>query len=258
MEWILAGLPPLLFGFAAGFLICYSGVGGGAVVVPAVIVFFAQPVSVAVGTASIYAAATKIAAGIAHWKSGNVNGKLCAIFAAAAAPGVLLSAALVAYFSQLPEIKESFQTGLRYFIAAVIALSLAAAQFRPAAGARALPALLFSAFMTGAVMGATGIGGGVLIIPALLLLSGESPKRIVGASIIIALALSALTAAVYAGGGQINIPLAAWMTAGSLLSIKPASWALNRSSQKTVRRALNTVIAAALLLMLGGEFFVNK
>lgn len=253
-EWILSGVPQFLCGFAVGFLIAYSGVGGGAVVIPAMIVLFGEPAAAAVGTASIYAAATKTAAAAEHWRGGNVNGKLCAKFTAAAAPGVLLSAAAVAFFSRHEELGESFQTGLRYFIAAVIALSLAAAQFRPAAGGRTRAALMPAAFAVGAVMGATGVGGGVLIIPALLLLSGETPKRIVGASIVIALALSALAALVYWGGGQINFPLAAWMTAGSLLAVKPAAHALRLSSQKTARRVLILATAAALLLMVGGEF----
>ncbi|MBE8158543.1 MAG: sulfite exporter TauE/SafE family protein [Betaproteobacteria bacterium] len=255
MEWILSGAPQLLCGFAVGFLICYSGVGGGAIVIPAIVVLFGVPASVAVGTASVFAAATKIAAGAEHWRRGNINGKLCAAFTAAAAPGVLLSAGLVAHYAG--DLGESFQTGLRYCIAAAIALSLAAAQFRPAAGGGRRAAFLPAAFAVGVVMGATGVGGGVLIIPALLLLSDETPKRVVGASIIIALALSALTAAVYFGGGQINLSLALWMTAGALLAIKPAAQALAASSQKTVRRVLNAVIASALLLMLGGEFFLQ-
>ncbi|MGI9306525.1 MAG: sulfite exporter TauE/SafE family protein, partial [Gammaproteobacteria bacterium] len=224
MEWLAAGLPQLLCGFVIGFLIAYSGVGGGAAVIPAMIVFFNLPASAAVGTASIYAAATKTAAGFAHWRIGNVGWRLCAQFTAAAAPGVLLSAGFVAYFSRHAEFSETLQTALRYCIVAVIAFSLVVAQFKPSGNKRSLPLLRAAAFAVGIVMGATGIGGGVLIVPALLLLSGESPKRVIGASIIIALALSTLAAAIYSGAQQADYALAAWMSCGAFLAAKPAAW----------------------------------
>lgn len=253
MESLAFALAPLACGFVIGFLIYYSGVGGGALVIPAMIVLFQTEPSVAVGTASVYAAATKIFAGIGHWRDGNVNARLCLRFSLFAAPGVLCAAPLVAYFAQSGDesFRELFQNGLRYAIAAAVAISLFAAQFRPAAGMS--PKLLPPAgFLVGVLMGATGVGGGVLIVPALLLLSAENPKRVVGASIIIALALSALTAFIYAGGGQIDYPLALWMSAGSILAIAPAARLLRASSQKTVRRTLHILIFIALLLMLFG------
>lgn len=250
MEWVIAVLPPLACGFVIGFLICYTGVGGGALVIPALVLLFGLPPSAAVGTASVYATATKIAAGAEHWRIGNINGRLCALFVAAAAPGVLLTALAINYFSQQAEWEEALQTFLRYLIVAVIALALLLAQIKPTARRAGKTFLLLTAVTVGVLMGATGIGGGVLIAPALLLLSEESPKRVVGASIIIALALSALTALVYAGGGQVDYALAAWMTLGSLLAIIPAGKLLRKSSQHMVRKSLNGLIAVALLLML--------
>ena len=249
MEWISVLAPPLACGFVIGFLIYYSGVGGGALIIPALIVLFGIAPAMAVGTASVYAAATKVFAGIGHWRGGNVNFRLCIRFCAFAAPGVLCAAPLVGYFSR--EGGDSFQDGLRYLIAASIALSLFAAQLRPSSPASArwfAPA----GFAVGALMGATGVGGGVLIVPALLLLSDETPKRVVGASIVIALALSALTAVIYAGGGQADFRLALWLTAGSLLATPFAARALRVSSQKTVRRVLYILICIALSLMLYG------
>ncbi|MGU9951543.1 MAG: sulfite exporter TauE/SafE family protein [Gammaproteobacteria bacterium WSBS_2016_MAG_OTU1] len=253
MEFFISGLPMLACGFIIGFLICYSGVGGGALVIPAAILFFGMPPSIAIGTASIYAATTKIVAGVEHWRIGNVPWKLCGIFIVAAAPGVLLAAVPINYFSQ-QEGAEEIQTLLRYLVAAAIALSLIGGQLRTKEGVKvSRPLFVITAFFIGAMMGATGIGGGILIIPALFLLSDESAKRIVGASIIIALVLSSLAALIYAGGGQIDYVFAGWMLVGSLLAIAPASIALRRSSQTIVRKILNVLIVIALILMLWGE-----
>ena len=99
-------------------------------------------------------------------------------------------------------------------------------------------------------MGATGIGGGVLIVPALLLAANETPKRIVGTSILTALALSALTALIYIGGGQTDWTLALWMSAGSLLAVPLGSLLLRRVSQTFVRRSLIALVLLAATLMI--------
>ena len=75
----------------------------------------------------------------------------------------------------------------------------------------------------------------------------------IGASIVIAVALSALVAFVYAGGGQIDYRFAGWMLVGSLPAIIPASWALRRSSPKAVQWILNVLIVAVLVMMVWGE-----
>lgn len=248
MEILSAALPQMACGFIIGFLIVYSGVGGGALVIPAMLLFFDTSPSLAIGTASVFATMTKAAAGIQHWRIGNVNVRLCALFSASAVPGVLITAATVNYYAQNGD--ESFQQFLRYLIATAVVLSLVTAQFRPSTSARSPVLLMVAGFVVGAVMGATGVGGGVLIVPALLLLSNETPKRVVGASIVIALLLSAATAAVYAGGGQIDYSLAGWMTVGALLAIVPATKVLRASSQKTVKIIIHVLIVVALLLML--------
>ena len=259
MDFVALAPQALLCGFVIGFLICLTGVGGGVLVIPAVAFFFDQPPSVAVGTAGVYAALTKIIAGAEHARIGNINYKLFARVTAAAAPGALLAAAAVnAMLHFRPEFRGELQDGLRGAVIAAILLSLFFSQFKAARMTgenrreKTAP-LLVGAFAVGAVMGLTGVGGGVLIAPLLLLLGGETPKRIVGASILIALALSALSAAVYAGGGQVNYELALWMSAGSLLAAPLGSRLLRRVSEEFVRRTLvGLIVAAAILMALGG------
>ena len=258
MDFIVMSPEALLCGFVVGFLICFTGVGGGVLVIPAVSFFFDQPPSVAVGTAGLYAALTKILAGAEHARIGNINYKLFARVAAAAAPGALLAAAIVNLLLHYqPEARDKLQDILRGAVIAAILLSLYFSQIRPkSAENKTAPEtkapLLIGAFAVGLVMGLTGVGGGVLIAPLLLTLGGETPKRIVGASILIALALSALSAAVYAGGGQINYELALWMTVGSMLATPLGSRLLRRVSEEFVRRSLVGLILAAAILMAAG------
>ena len=193
-------------------------------------------------------------AGAEHARIGNINYRLFARVTAAAAPGALLAAAAVnATLHLRPESQGQLQDALRGAVIAAILLSLYFARFRarPAPGGKA--PLLLGAFAVGLMMGLTGVGGGVLIAPLLMAAGGETPKRIVGASILIALALSALSAAVYAGGGQVNYELALWMTIGSLMATPLGSRLLRRVSEEFVRRALvGLILAAAVLMAVGG------
>ena len=86
-----------LCGFVMGFLICFTGVGGGVLIIPAIVYFFDLDVSVAIGTASVYATLTKIVAGVEHVRIGNVNFRLFTRLSIAAVPGVVTAAVAVNY-----------------------------------------------------------------------------------------------------------------------------------------------------------------
>ena len=254
IDVLIEALSHVICGIIIGFLIFYSGVGGGVLVIPVVIAFFDLTISVAIGTASAYTALTKAMAGVEHFRINNINKRLCVIIGLSALPGALLTAVAVNYFVTDAASAPVAQEVLRYAVAVVIVLALAVAHFKPEKMVvSSLPLLLAAGFGIGLVMGGTGIGGGVLIAPALMLLSSETPKRIVGTSIIIALILSTLTAIVYASGGQVDYQMAIGMTVGSLLAIPLASKVLRRSSERSVQNALTALICIALLLVVFGE-----
>lgn len=257
MEWalFLGDVPvggALACGFAIGWLICFTGVGGGVLVIPALTFFFGLPVSAAVGTASVYTALTKIMAGAEHVRIGNVDYAMFAKITGAALPGLVAAAAAINYLlASHPDSEAQVQEALRLAVIAaiVISLLLIVVKKRPAALPRGAAA--GGGLGIGLMMGATGIGGGVLIAPALLLLGCAPAKRVVGTSILIALVLSGLTALLYAAGGQVVWAQAFWMAAGSLLATPLASRALRRVSEAAVQRSLLLLILVAVLLMLG-------
>ncbi|MCH9758306.1 MAG: sulfite exporter TauE/SafE family protein [Proteobacteria bacterium] len=268
MDWLFSLLPftldsavshaaaALLCGFIIGWLICFTGVGGGVLVIPTLTFFFSLPVSIAIGTASAYTTITKLMAGAEHIRIKNINYRLFVKLTCAALPGLFLSASVINYvLHQFPESNALVQQVLRWLVIAAILLSLVliVGGKKSTAASENTLLLLISGFAIGLVMGATGIGGGVLIAPALLLLGKETPKRVVGTSILIALALSGLTAVLYSAGGQLDFSIALWMSAGSLLAIPIASRVLRRVSEAVVQKSLLVIIAAAVLLMLASN-----
>jgi uncharacterized membrane protein YfcA len=63
----------ILTGFAVGLLVGLTGVGGGSIMTPILLLFFNVKAAVAVGTDLLYAAITKSAGVFAHGKLGNID-----------------------------------------------------------------------------------------------------------------------------------------------------------------------------------------
>ena len=252
MDYALI-IEALLWGVAMGFLICFTGVGAGVLVVPIISLFFGLPTSAAIGTASIYSTLTKIAAGIEHVRIRNVNYALFRAISVSAVPGILISAiGINATLTYYPQYTEAIQAILTKAVVAAIALSLVLVLFQAEKKIQHVSSRWAHVigFFIGLLMGTTGIGGGVLIVPALFLIGKETPKRVVGTSIAVALLLSGVTAIIYAGGGQADYTLALLMVAGSLIGIPLGSLGLRRASQTFLRYCVIITIAAALIISL--------
>ena len=99
---------------------------------------------------------------------------------------------------------------------------------------------------TGTLIGATGIGGGVLIVPALMAASNEPLKRIIGTSVILGLVLSLITGAVYGASGALDWRITLWMTAGALLAMPIAGRLFRRMTEQQVRRLSALVIGLSI------------
>ena len=90
MDFILH----IMAGAAVGFAIGVTGVGGGSLMTPLLLVF-GYPPPIAIGTDLLYAAITKANGAIAHHKRGNVDWKIVALLAC----GSILSLCFYMYFS---------------------------------------------------------------------------------------------------------------------------------------------------------------
>ncbi|MFH1067144.1 MAG: sulfite exporter TauE/SafE family protein [bacterium] len=102
-----------LLGLGSGFLSGCFGVGGGGLIVPVLILFFAVPYHVAVGTSLALILPISLAGGLTNFKLGNVN---WAIFTACVITGVLgavLGALLIQYVPALYA-KRAFAAFLVY------------------------------------------------------------------------------------------------------------------------------------------------
>ena len=259
----------LLLGLSIGFCIGLTGVGGGVLVLPALTLLLRMNVVMAVGTASLYAFLTKISATVHHARLKTIDWPLSVLFLSGAAP----AAALVACWVTQHGASEDLQSHLRTFIVGTVFVCVAAmilnliCQIRThnAGGAGTTLASLIKAkprfrrilavgagALAGAVVGATSIGGGVLIVPLLMVLFGLEARRTVGSSIFIALVLTLLTSLIYSKGGSADIVTAVVMAAGSLIGVPQGSKLSTKMPDKLLQVVMIVLIAIVAVMMLGG------
>jgi uncharacterized protein len=244
----------LMFGASAGLLIYLSGVGAGVIVVPVMVTLFGVPVATAVGTASLFSVACKIAAGLSHVQQRNVSRRLLKAFLPAAVVACLWLAAVIslALPTVWPQGKAQVEWCLKLLVLAVGSLAVASIYVPLVKRSLMRLRIRTTALITGTLVGATGTGGGVLVVPALMAEGSESMQRIIGTSLIIGLILSAVTALFYGAAGSLNLRMALWMTGGSLLVMPLGRFVFTRVSGKVLTHLVAVLAILALAILAFG------
>jgi uncharacterized membrane protein YfcA len=116
-----------------------------------------------------------------------------------------------------------------------------------------LPKLLGLGLMTGALSGFFGIGGGFLIVPALMLSTGMPILNAVGSSLVSVTAFGLTTAGNYAWSGLVDWPLAGLFVAGGLIGgligTRAARSLASRQGALTIAVAVLIFVVALYLLV---------
>jgi uncharacterized membrane protein YfcA len=211
----------LIAGSATGLLLGIMGSGGAIVTVPALIyLLHVEPKSAIAMSLGIIAITATIAA-FQSWRQGNVNLRVTLTFGLFGALGTFAGARLGV---MIPVVAQLTLFALVMYAAAWRMLN--SQPPRRSVGALAVGEcesgdcanfpyrhIAGHGVMVGLLAGVVGVGGGFLIVPALVLLSGLSMKRAVGTSLSIVAFQSTAGFAGYAGAVPIDYPLLAGFTA---------------------------------------------
>src|SRR5436190_13564747 len=94
---LLTAVSPLsvLSGFVVGMLVGLTGVGGGSLMTPLLILVFGTQATTAVGTDLLYAAAPKSVGIVAHSRKRNIDWQIVGRLAAGSLPGSLMTIAML-------------------------------------------------------------------------------------------------------------------------------------------------------------------
>lgn len=248
-----------------GLCLGLTGVGGGVLLIPMLQVICDMNPVLAVGTASLISSLVKVNASITHIKARNVSWKNVGYLFLGALPITILVTQMVVYFNQHPIHSEITNQLINLIIITVMVGSLItvlrkyyaqrhnANESAPTSytntskkGKKAI----MSGIFCGSVLGSTGVGGGVLLLPVLNSILELDIKKAIGSSVILALALSTVTAIGYAKGGQADIYTAALFAIGSLLGVPVAGKLIKTCSSNMVYIITIVIIAISLLLTL--------
>lgn len=175
----VALVPVLIVGVLAGFLAGLFGVGGGILIVPALVLVTGMEQRLAHGTS--LAAVLPIAAAslITYSAHGNVDWVVGAWLAAGAVFGAVIGTRLL---HVLPERTLAALFIILLVISAIRLFTASDATGRGAIGAWTVLALIGVGLATGVLAGLLGVGGGIVMVPGMILLFGITPVIAKGTS----------------------------------------------------------------------------
>jgi hypothetical protein len=244
----------ILFGFGVGILVGTTGMGGGSLMTPLLILVFGIKPVVAVGTDLAYAAITKTAGGFLHFRKGTVQTSLALWLAVGSCPGAILGVILLERLGLddvlLPLIAGALLlTGALVLLRALIANGAGERDFVPMGVWHKVWAVALGASV-GFVLGLTSAGSGTLIAIGLILGFRLAPRRVVGTDVFHAAILLWVAALAHLFSGNVDLLLTATILIGSLPGVWVGTQLATRLPERGLRPALGVVLLGAGLALL--------
>jgi uncharacterized membrane protein YfcA len=244
----------IVFGFGVGILVGTTGMGGGSLMTPLLILLFGIKPVVAVGTDLAYAAITKTAGGFLHFRKGTVQTSLAWWLAAGSCPGAIAGVILLERLG-LDDILLPLISGALLLTGALV---LFRALMRNGADERdnvqmetrhKVAAVILGASV-GFVLGLTSAGSGTLIAIGLILGFRLAPRRVVGTDVFHAAVLLWVAAIAHLFSGNVDLTLTATILIGSLPGVWLGTHLATRLPERGLRPALGAVLLSAGLALL--------
>ena len=282
----------LLLGLGAGvgFLSGMFGVGGGFLMTP-LLMFIGIPPAVAVSTEANQIVASSASGALAHWRRKSLDIKMGCLLLVGGASGSVFGVQLFAFLRSLGQIDLIISLsdvgflgivgGLMFFesIRAVLRARNPDAANRSNSGGRRkrtwidrLPLKMrFAAsglyisiippiaigFFVGTLAAIMGVGGGFVMVPAMIYILRMPTNVVVGTSLFQILFVTALTTLLQAGQNQtVDIVLAMLLTFGGVIGAQFGARAGRRIKAEELR-ALLAFMVLAVCLKLGWDLVVT-
>ena len=260
---LISHIDPLyvLSGFLVGVLVGMTGVGGGSLMTPLLILLFGIHPTTAVGTDLLFAASTKTVGTLVHGAARTVDWALVGLLAIGSVPATIATLIVLSRFDlhgAAAQNAVALTLGAVLLITAVFLLAGKTVRERYAGGLDKLTprgVRLFT-ILLGLVMGvlvtATSVGAGAIGVTVLLLLHPKMPvARIVGSDIAHAVPLTLLAGLGHWLLGSIDRSLLATLLVGSLPGIVIGSYLASRAGDSVVRITLAVVLIIVGVRLMG-------
>jgi uncharacterized membrane protein YfcA len=239
-----------LSGLLVGLVVGLTGMGGGALMTPLLVLAFGVAPATAVGTDLLFAAITKTGGAIAHTRHRTVHWRIVGLLAAGSVPAAVVTVTVLQQFGGHTSALNNLLTTMLGLVLIITALGLILKGFiqrrlrRTADGAEhspsySAPATIIIGAIIGVLVTLTSVGAGVLGTLALLFLYPQLPvSRIVGTDITHAVPLTLVAGLGHAALGTIDYTLLGYLLLGSLPGIWIGSHFSARLPEHYLRPAL--------------------
>lgn len=247
INWLYAAS-----GLLVGFLVGLTGVGGGSLMTPILILLFGFAPVTAVGTDQLFASVTKSAGSVVHGMNHTVDWRIVGRLAAGSVPAAIITLLSLYYLRVNGNAANALVTKVLSVALVFTAVSLI---LRPwilslytrrigVVGARATFRLtILTGFILGVLVSLTSVGAGALGVTALILLYPNLPLgRIVGSDIAHAVPLTLVAGIGHWLQGTVNLTLLGSLLIGSLPGIFIGSLLVPRVPEILLRMVLATVL----------------
>lgn len=247
----------IVFGLTVGILVGLTGIGGGSLLTPLLILVVGVKPVVAIGTDLFYGAVTKTVGGWRHLRQGTVDLGVSGWMAVGSVPGSLLG--VLALSALQAGYGDAFESVLLGFVAAallVVSLAILGRAvfmrvFAESDEVALTPRLKASAvaigLTLGTLIGLTSVGSGALIGLALILVFRLTPHRVVGTDVFHAALLLWTAALAHMAAGNVDFALAGTMLLGSIPGVWLGAALLPLVPVAGLRPALGCVLLGAAM-----------
>lgn len=200
----------LLTGIAMGLVFSVLGAGGGIIAVPVLLVLFKLPLTAATGGGLAVVFAAAVTAALGHGRASRVDGRVVLLIGPPSMLGAVLG-------TQLNQLVPERVTSVLFALVLVLATASLFLPRKDAPGAAPKVVLLGVGLALGVVTGFLGVGGGFLMVPALVGLAQLPLHRAVGTSTALIAASSLTGAATSLVHDPSLVPLLLPIAAGAML-----------------------------------------
>jgi hypothetical protein len=247
----------IVFGLGIGVLVGMTGMGGGSLMTPLLILIFGIQPTTAIGTDIFYSAITKTVGGWRHFRMKTVNMELVKWLSFGSVPAAVLGVAIVSVLQD--HIGEERLNSLVYAVLggtllmvgvitltrALILRDLVVERDRFEVERRHKIAAILIGATTGFVIGITSAGSGTVIAILLIAVYRLAPKKVVGTDVFHAAILLWAAGIAHIVGGNVDFGLAANILIGSIPGVVIGAALSDRAPQGFIRTALGLVLVGS-------------
>ena len=260
MDWMYT-----LSGFLVGLIVGVTGVGGGSLMTPLLVLVFGVSPVTAVGTDLLYASLTKTVGAWVHSRRGTVDWRVVGLLSLGSMPAALVTILLLKYLA--PD-EQTLRSLVSSVLSVALLLTAVTLLFKEQIGKiakrrdgvvyelhhRYLPAAtIATGVVVGALVTVSSIGAGALGTVALLFLYPRMPSvKIVGTDIVHAVPLTAFAGMGHLALGTVDLALLANLLLGSLPGIYIGSHLSSKVPEKVLRSLL-----AIMLVLIGSKLVLS-